>query len=111
LVETLPNLRRLAKPRPLLPTAIRADSSSSWRGDKVGITLLAAGHGGVAQLRAHDRLAERQPVLDGALKLSYRQVLAACHAVQVGVEHPHGRYGVVGQLGRPGHEFLLLNDD
>src|SRR5215211_2444866 len=80
-------------------------------GDQVGVSLLATHDGGVAKIGAHDRRAEREPVPGSALELPYGHVFAPRHAVQIGVEHPHASHGIVGQLGRPGHEFLFLNHD
>ena len=71
-------------------------------GDHVRVAELAADDGRVAQVGAHDRPAEGQPGAQHVLELGHGDVLAALHAVQVGVGHAHGR-----DLGRQGGADVL----
>ena len=57
---------------------------------EVDVSHLAADDGRVAEIGAHDRSAERRPLLGQPGEVAQRDVLAACDAVEVGVEHAHG---------------------
>ena len=70
--------------------------------DHVRVAQLAPDDGRVAQVGAHDRPAEGQARAQHVLELGDGDVLAALHAVQVGVGHAHGR-----DLGRQGGAHVV----
>ena len=75
---------------------------------EVDVPLLATDDRGVPEVCAHDRGAERDALLAHVGEVADRDVLPPRHAVEIGVEQPHGAHTEAAHRSRRGLGLLVV---